>query len=74
MNVSFVTKEELDIFKRELIQELIAQLQPNMETNWLKSREVRAQLQCSDSTLQRLRIKGEIEYKQIGGTYYYKIP
>lgn len=74
MNVSFVTKEELDVFKRELIQELIAQLQPKKEPVWLKSRDVKVRLQCSDTTLQRLRISGEIEYRQIGGTYYYKLP
>jgi hypothetical protein len=37
----------------------------------LKSADVKALLGCSDSTLQTLRLTGQLNPTQIGGTWYY---
>ncbi len=51
-----------------------------METNyktdnrakWLRSKDVRAMLGISDSTLQTLRINGTIPTYRLGSSWYYK--
>jgi len=74
MNVEFITKEDLYIFKKELLQELLASLkqQPQKSNQWLKSMEVRKMLNVSPNTLQRLRIKGVLKFSKVGSTFYYR--
>jgi len=74
MNVEFITKEDLYIFKKELLQELLAALkqQPQKSNQWLKSMEVRKMLNVSPNTLQRLRIKGVLKFSKVGSTFYYR--
>ncbi|WP_158995133.1 helix-turn-helix domain-containing protein [Mucilaginibacter sp. L196] len=74
MTVEFITKEDLYIFKTELLQELLAVLkqQPQKSSQWLKSIEVRRMLNVSPNTLQRLRIKGVLKFSKVGSTFYYK--
>ena len=38
---------------------------------YLKSKEVREILQCSNSTLQTLRANGKLPYRDVLGTKYY---
>lgn len=72
MNVDIATRQDLEVLKNELLQEVKKMLdtQPKMK-KWLKSHEVKEILGCSDSTLQNLRINGTLEYGRVGGTIYY---
>lgn len=77
MKVAFVTTEELEQFGVELINKLtplIIQNTYNSKAKWVKAAEAKLILNCADSTLQRLRIRNQIEFKKIGGSYYYIIP
>jgi hypothetical protein len=72
MTIDIATKQDLETMKAELIQEIKQMLdnQPKIK-KWLKSNEVKEILNCSDSTLQNLRINGTLEYSRVGGTVYY---
>ena len=72
MNIDLITKQDLQEFKEELLNEIKKMVdgQPKMK-KWLKSHEVKGILGCSDSTLQNLRINGTLEYGRVGGTIYY---
>jgi hypothetical protein len=73
MTVEFITKEDLYIFKKELMQELLAVLQqPQKNSQWLKSCDVRELLKISPNTLQRLRIKGVLKFSKVGSSFFYK--
>jgi hypothetical protein len=73
MIAEFITKEDLKIFKKELLDELLLALKndPKKEGQWLKSSEVRKMLNISPNTLQSYRIKGSLKFSKIGGTYFY---
>lgn len=69
-----VTKEDLQEFKTELLEELKDIFNSSAKTShkkWLKSAEVRAMLNISPGTLQNYRINGTLNYTKIGGTMYY---
>lgn len=74
MATTVLTVEDLQDFKKELLQELKT-LFPNQQTaqnkKWLKSIEVRKMLSISPGTLQNLRINGTIPYTKMGGVIYY---
>ena len=75
MSVEIVTKEDLVLFKSELISEITKLVKPvsqSQSKQWLKSAEVRKLLNISPGTLQNLRINGTLRYTKIGGTMYYK--
>ena len=75
MSVEIVTKEDLVLFKSELILEITELVKPisqSQSKQWLKSTEVRKLLNISPGTLQNLRISGTLRYTKIGGTMYYK--
>ena len=74
MAVEIITKEDLKIFKTELISELkeIFTSASSQKKQWLKSQEVRKLLGISAGTLQHLRVIGTLPYTKIGGTLYYK--
>jgi hypothetical protein len=73
MAVEIVTKEDLQIFKTELLSELEQMF--NNKTGptkkWLRSPEVRKLLNISLGTLQNLRINGTLKTQKIGGIIYY---
>ncbi|KQB42843.1 putative DNA-binding protein [Flavobacterium daejeonense] len=73
MAVEIITKEDLNEFRLQLLQELlqILQVKPQQTKQWLKSNEVRKLLNISPGTLQNLRINGTITYTKIGGILYY---
>jgi DNA polymerase III delta subunit len=77
MNVEELISKEFEKLKKELFSEiklLLTAEPPKAEvTKWIKGRDAKKQLNCSDSTLQRLRITGELQHKKIGGSYYYLI-
>lgn len=73
MPAEIITKDDLQIFKEELLTELRAIIsQPVTEQKeWLKSEDVRQMLGLSPGSLQNLRIKGDLPYTKLGGTLYY---
>ena len=75
MPVEVVTKEDLQAFRIQLLNDLkqVISQQPNTETKkWLKSSEVRKMLSLSAGKLQNLRITGQLPFSKIGGIAYYK--
>lgn len=75
MSVEIITKEDLVLFKSELISEITKLVKPvsqSQSKQWLKSTEVRKLLNISPGTLQNLRINGTLRYTKIGGIMYYK--
>lgn len=73
MAVNIVTKEDLQEFKSELLEELkgLFQIKTTEQKLWLKSSEVKVLLKISSGTLQTLRINGTLRYSKVGGTLYY---
>ena len=76
MAVEIVTKEDLQIFKKQLLEDfkslLVQQIaKPTESIEGLKTKHVRKLLDCSVNKLTLLRITGKIRYKKIGGTLYY---
>lgn len=76
MEDQFVTKEDLQIFRMQLLDDIKRALTgngPKQEVfEWLKSNEVRKLLKSSASTLQNLRISGKLNPVKIAGTWYYR--
>jgi Helix-turn-helix domain len=74
MTINILTIEDLERFKKELLEEikiLIANSTPTKK-QWLKSPDVREMLGISPGTLQTLRINRTLAYTKIGGTIYYE--
>ncbi|MGF7028583.1 helix-turn-helix domain-containing protein [Sphingobacterium sp. HSC-15S19] len=77
MVFDILTKEDLQQFKKELLEEIKQVLKRENPGNsgdkeWLRSREVRKKLDISPGTLQNLRITGILPFKKIGGSMYYR--
>ncbi|WP_293955971.1 MULTISPECIES: helix-turn-helix domain-containing protein [unclassified Sphingobacterium] len=77
MVFNILTKEDLQQFKKELLEEITQVLQRENSGNsgdkeWLRSREVRKKLDISPGTLQNLRVTGILSFKKIGGSMYYR--
>ncbi len=72
--IQLLTKEDLEDFKRDLIQEIKALMHPEelQAKQWLKSVEVRKLLNISPGTLQNMRINGTLHYTRVGSILYYK--
>lgn len=75
MAVEVVTKEDLQVFRMQLINDIkqiiLQQPQPAIK-KWLKSTEVRRLLSISPGTLQNLRITGKLPFSKLGGIHYYR--
>jgi len=73
MAVDIVTKEDLQLFRHQLLDDLktLFQSKPQEQKEWLKSHEVRKLLKLSAGTLQNLRINGTLTYTRIGSIIYY---
>ena len=74
MVLNIFTLEDLQEFRRELIEEirgLLSQRQITPVRKWLKSHEVRRLLTISPGTLQNLRVNGTLPFTKIGGVLYY---
>lgn len=75
MSVELITKEDLQQFRRQLLEDLqhmLGKPQRQALLPVLKSAEVRRLLQISPSTLQTLRLNGTLPYTKVGGTLYYR--
>lgn len=75
MSIEVVTKEDLQAFRLQLIDDLKAlfQFKENSKKEWLRSNEVRKLLKISPGTLQTLRVNGTLHPSKIGGIMYYKM-
>lgn len=74
MAANIVTLEDLQTFKRELLEEikaLFSQTHHAPTRKWLKSHEVRRLLTISPGTLQNLRVTGMLPFTKIGGVIFY---
>lgn len=73
MALEVLTKEDLQQFKNELLEDIknLFHIRTTEQKLWLKSSEVKELLKCSSGTLQTLRINGTLRYSRIGGTLYY---
>ncbi|MFL5789827.1 MAG: helix-turn-helix domain-containing protein [Flavisolibacter sp.] len=76
MSVEVVTREDLQTFRLQLLND-IKQLfnptgEPKIEKQWLKNREVMDLLNISSTTVQRLRIAGKLRSSKVGGVHYYR--
>lgn len=74
MNVEMITKEDLQIFRLQLLKDLKDLLKPkqNNSKEWLRSSEVRKMLNISPGTLQSFRINGKLKPSKIGGIHFYR--
>ena len=74
MPASILTAEDLEDFKKSLLEEIKEMLlQYNRITidRWVKSNIVMAKLGISPGTLQNFRINEAIPYSKLGGIIYY---
>jgi hypothetical protein len=73
MLVEMVTREDLVVFRNEIIEALKSMVQPQEPVKpWLRSHEVRKLLGISSGTLQNLRLNGLLTYSKVGGSVFYK--
>jgi hypothetical protein len=74
MGMEIITKEDLQVFKEDLIREikLIIGNKEQVKTEWLRSSQVRRMLNVSPNTLQTLRVSGKLRYTKVGSIFYYK--
>jgi len=74
MSVEILTKEDLQAFRIQLLNDIKALLfikqSANME--WLRSSEIRKALKISAGTLQNLRVTGKLKPAKIGGILFYR--
>lgn len=81
MATQFVTIDDLEIFKVDLLGEIQKLLnfkeapdsKAEQPIKWLKSHQVQRMLGISPGTLQNLRINGTIPYTKIGGVIFYSL-
>ncbi|GAB3910336.1 helix-turn-helix domain-containing protein [Mucilaginibacter boryungensis] len=77
MGVEVVTKEDLQIFRMQLLDDLKRLLtvspQKNEPQEWLKSSEARKILKASPGTMQNLRISGKLNPVKISGSWRYSL-
>jgi hypothetical protein len=74
MSVEVVTKDDLQTFRQQLINDVKELLQSKNTTtkDWLRSREVRKLLNISPGTLQSFRVNGKLKPSKIGGIHFYR--
>jgi len=76
MAVDIVTKDDLNSFKAELLEELKSLIHSkplkSNQKEWLKSYEVRKLLGISPGKLQNMRLNGTLAFTQIGGLMFYR--
>jgi hypothetical protein len=72
--IDLFTKEDLELFKQDLIREIATLLKPQNQhpKQWLRSVEVRNLLHISPGTLQNFRVNGTLTFTKVGGIFYYK--
>ena len=73
MKVDIATKDDYEkiVEKINYLTELVTNKTNKTKKDRMKSKEACELFKCSASTLKNWRDRGEIEFEQIGGTYYY---
>lgn len=74
MQLEMITREDLQQFKAELLNDISKLLSARLENKsqrWLKGHEVRKLLKVSASTLHNYRVSGQLHPSKIGGSFYY---
>jgi hypothetical protein len=75
MELEVITREDLQTFRIQLLNDLKELFQPKLESKkeklWLKNKEVMELLKVSANTVQRLRVNGKLKSSKIGGSHYY---
>jgi hypothetical protein len=78
MSAEVITKEDLQLFRIQLLDDFKKILSSNNQKEempeWVKSGVVRKMLNVSPGTLQNLRIAGQLHPKKVSGSWYYSIP
>jgi hypothetical protein len=76
MAAEIITKEDLDQFKKDLVEEIKKLLQRDIgdriHDEWMRTSQVRKFLNISPGTLQKLRIQNNLPSTKIGSIFYYK--
>jgi hypothetical protein len=74
MQVEMITKEDLQVFRLLLLNDLKELLRTQQPTTmeWLRSREVRKKLKISAGTLQNYRISGKLTATKVGNIHFYR--
>ena len=74
MSIEVITKEDLQAFRMQLINEIkeLILSRPTTTKDWLRSREVRKLLNISPGTLQTFRTNGKLTPSKLGGINYYR--
>ena len=75
MEIEVITKEDLQNFRTQLIndlRELLIPREAKFVKPWLRNSEVRKLLNISANTVQRLRIAGKLPSSKVGGIHYYR--
>ncbi|MCC8407667.1 helix-turn-helix domain-containing protein [Mucilaginibacter sp. UR6-1] len=75
MATEIITKEDLQVFKEELLSDIrkIIDRKEQPAGEWLRSSQVRRMLNISPNTLQALRISGKLNYSKVGSIFFYKL-
>lgn len=73
MAIEVITKDDLQAFRHELLDDIkqLLQAKPLAQKQWLRSPDVRKLMNISPGTLQNLRINGTLKPTRIGGILYY---
>jgi len=73
MITPILTREDLDRFKQDVINEIKSLIENRKveSKKWIKNNDVKKMLNISHSTLQSLRANGTLSYTKVGGTIYY---
>ena len=78
MSGEVITKEDLQIFRIQLLDDFKKIIPPvekkEEKLECLKSAEVRKLPKISSSTLQNMRISGELSPVRVSGSWYYSSP
>ena len=75
--MNFVTKEDLFLFREQLLDDIRKLLETFSKREFVldqegyKTKHVRKLLGCCYNTVQSLRVAGKLRWKKIGGTVYY---
>ena len=75
MEIEVITKEDLQQFRTQLmndLRELLVPKEAKFVKPWLRNSEVRKLLNISSNTIQRLRITGKLPSSKVGGIHYYR--
>ncbi len=73
MQVNIVTKEDLEALKLDLLNELkkIITEKNSPPVRWLRTKDVCAMLNISQSSIQNYRAKGLLKPHKVSGSIYY---